>query len=76
MKARHIANAVVGANAKVARNNRGWSQRDLVRALDDRVNQSTISRLENGLLPVNVEAIVAISGALQVPPASLMRGVR
>ena len=63
---RHDFLGVIGSGLRRARRERGWSQRELARLAS--VDQSLISRLENGIAPgIRYERFVRILWALEWP---------
>lgn len=63
---------LVAANVRAERSRRRWSQQQLADRLD--TSQSTVSQIEGGHRKVDVDDLLALCDALQVPLARLLVG--
>jgi len=62
----------IGTSIAVLREQRGWSQRALAKVVG--LDQSAVSRVEGGKLPVAAGEFEALPTPSACPPASLLKG--
>jgi transcriptional regulator with XRE-family HTH domain len=72
-KARHVRLSL-GANVRVLREERGYSQEDLAAACQ--MSRSVISRIERGQHEPRVSTLLALSAALGANPAAFLHGLQ
>ena len=64
----------IGDRLRAARRRRGWSQTELARR--SKISQSTIWRIENGVIPQpKMDVVIALAKALEVDLAELVPAI-